>query len=158
MPIAPLKLDWLTKAFDRLTVTELYDAMHLRLAVFVVEQQCWYQDADGLDQNCLHLLGRLPSGRLVCYLRIVPPGHKYAEPSIGRVVVDKNFRGSGIGTVLMTRGIEITVDKYPAIGIRIAAQKYLERFYRRFGFTSTGNDYLEDGIPHVEMYRPKSSQ
>ena len=154
MPIAPLTLEWLTKAFDRLTVNELYDALQLRLAVFVVEQQCCYQDADGLDQQCFHLFGRLPSGRLVCYLRIVPPGHKYAEPSIGRVAVDKDFRGRGIGRSLMTRGIEITGDTYPTVGIRLAAQKYVERFYRSLGFTSTGDDYLEDGIPHVEMYRP----
>jgi ElaA protein len=158
MPNAPLKLEWLTKAFDRLTVNELYDVMQLRLAVFVVEQQCWYQDADGLDQRCFHLMGKVPSGQLACYLRIVPPGHKYAEPSIGRVVVGKNFRGNGIGRSLMTRGIEITSEKYPAAGIRLAAQKYLERFYASLGFAIAGDDYLEDGIPHVEMYRQKSSR
>lgn len=156
MAIDPLKLEWLTKSFDRLTVNELYDVMQLRLAVFVVEQQCWYQDADGLDPSCFHLLGRLRSGQLGGYLRIVPPGHKYAEPSIGRVVVDKNFRGYGIGRLLMTRGIEITDDKYPAAGIRLSAQKYLERFYQSLGFDSTGHEYLDDGIPHVEMYRDKS--
>ena len=157
MAIDPLKLEWLTKSFDRLTVNDLYDVMQLRLAVFVVEQQCWYQDADGLDASCVHLLGRLPSGELACYLRIVPPGLKYAEPSIGRVVVNSHFRGSGIGRALMTRGIEITEATYPTFGIRLSAQKYLERFYQSLGFISEGDDYLDDGIPHVEMYRAKSS-
>lgn len=156
MAIDPLKLEWLTKSFDRLTVNELYDVMQLRLAVFVVEQQCWYQDADGLDQSCLHVMGRVSSGQLACYLRIVPPDGKYDEPSIGRVVVGNSFRGNGIGRLLMTRGIEITDDKYPAAGIRLSAQKYLERFYQSLGFASTGHEYLDDGIPHVEMYRAKS--
>jgi ElaA protein len=158
MPIDPLKLEWLTKAFDRLTVNELYDVMQLRSGVFVVEQQCCYQDADGVDKSCVHLLGRLPSGQLACCLRIVPPGHKYAEASIGRVVVSSDCRGYGIGRSLMTRGIQITEDEYPALGIRLAAQKYLERFYQSLGFTKTSDDYLEDGIPHLEMYRPISSQ
>jgi ElaA protein len=133
MAIAPLTLEWQSKAFDRLTVNELYDVMRLRMAVFVVEQQCCYQDADSLDP---------------------PPGLRYAEPSIGRVVVDSHFRGSGIGRSLMTRGIEITSATYPTLGIRLSAQKYLDRFYRSFGFSTEGDDYLEDGIPHVEMYRP----
>ena len=158
MPIAPFTLEWQSKAFDRLTVNELYEVMRLRMAVFVVEQQCWYQDADGLDASCVHLLGRLPSGELACYLRIVPPGLRYAEPSIGRVVVDSHFRGSGIGRALMIRGIEITEATYPAFGIRLSAQKYLERFYQSLGFISEGDDYLDDGIPHVEMYRAKSSR
>lgn len=158
MPVAPFTLEWQSKAFDRLTVNELYDVMRLRMAVFVVEQQCCYQDADGLDPSCVHLLGRRPSGQLACYLRIVPPGRRYAEASIGRVVVDSRVRGSGIGRALMTRGIELTDDKYPSVGIRLSAQKYLERFYQSFGFASAGDDYVEDGIPHVEMYRVKSSR
>ena len=158
MPIAPFILEWQSNAFDRLTLNELYEVMRLRMAVFVVEQHCCYQDADGLDASCVHLLGRLPSGELACYLRIVPPGLKYAEPSIGRVVVDSHFRGSGMGRALMTRGIEITEAAYPTFGIRLSAQKYLERFYTSLGFISEGDDYLDDGIPHVEMYRAKSSR
>ena len=158
MPIAPFTLEWQSKAFDRLTVNELYDVMRLRMAVFIVEQQCCYQDADGLDPSCVHLLGRLSSGPLACYLRIAPPGLKYAEPSIGRVVVDSHFRGSGMGRALMTRGIEITEATYPTFGIRVSAQKYHERFYQSLGFISEGDDYLDDGIPHVEMYRAKSSR
>jgi ElaA protein len=155
MPTSPFTLEWQSKAFDRLTVIELYDVMRLRMAVFVVEQHCCYQDADGLDPSCVHLLGRLPSGQLACYLRIVPPGLRYAEPSIGRVVVDGDIRGSGIGRALMARGIELTDETYPTGDIRLSAQKYLERFYQSFGFITKGDDYLDDGIPHVEMYRAK---
>ena len=150
---SPLNIAWVTKTFERLTAGELYDAMQLRQAIFVVEQQCCYQDADGLDKFSVHVSGTLPSGQLVCYLRIVPPGRKYPEPSIGRVVVDQTVRGRGIGTLLMTRGIEIVEREYPTLGIRLSAQKHLERFYSTLGFHPTGGDYLEDAIPHVAMYR-----
>lgn len=152
---SPLTVEWLAKPFDQLTVDELYDVLQLRQSVFVVEQKCWYLDADGLDKQSFHLLGRLPSGQLACYLRIVPPGHRFNEPSIGRVVVDDSLRRRRIGTSLMTRGIELAEERYPAVGIFLSAQKYLEHFYRSFGFTSTGHEYLEDGIPHVDMYRTK---
>jgi ElaA protein len=148
-----MNVEWIVKAFGRLTPDELYDVMQLRQAVFVVEQQCCYQDADGLDKRSLHVLGTLPSGQLACCLRIVPPRLTYPEPAIGRVVVDKTLRRRGVGTSLMRRGIEVTGHEYPALGIRLAAQKYLERFYSSFGFCSAGDDYLEDGIPHVPMYR-----
>jgi ElaA protein len=150
-----LTVEWITKSFDRLTVDELYDVLQLRQAVFVVEQKCWYLDADGADKHSLHLLGRLPSGQLACCLRIVPPGQRFNEPSIGRVVVDSSLRRHRIGTSLMTRGIELVEESYPAFGIFLSAQKYLEHFYRGFGFTSTGHEYLEDGIPHVDMYRAR---
>jgi ElaA protein len=155
MTTAPSIVEWTTKSFDQLTVDELYEVLQLRQAVFVVEQQCWYLDADGVDRQSLHLLGRLPSGQLACYLRIVPPGHKFNGPSIGRVVVDNSVRRHRIGTSLMTRGIELVEERYPTFGIALSAQKYLEHFYRSFGFTSTGHEYLEDGIPHVDMYRPR---
>ena len=158
MTTTHLTVEWVTKRFDQLTVDELYDVMQLRQAVFVVEQKCWYLDADGVDKHCLHLLGRLPAGQLACYLRIVPPGHRFNEPSIGRVVVDTSLRRQGIGTSLMKRGVELVEDRYPAAGICLSAQKYLEDFYRSFGFTSTGHDYLEDGIPHVDMHRAKLSR
>ena len=155
MTTTPTVVEWVTKAFDQLTVDELYDAMQLRQAVFVVEQKCWYLDADGLDKSSVHLLGRMSSRQLACYLRIVPPGHRFNEPSIGRVVVDNSFRRNRIGTSLMTRGIELVEERYPTSGICLSAQKYLEDCYRSFGFASTGHEYLEDGIPHVDMYRAK---
>jgi ElaA protein len=155
MTSTPLTVEWVTKAFDQLTVDELYDAMQLRQAVFVVEQKCWYLDADGLDKSSVHLLGRLSSSQLACYLRIVPPGLRFAEPSIGRVVVDNGLRRHRIGTSLMMRGIELVEEHHPTSGICLSAQKYLEDFYRSFGFASTGHEYLEDGIPHVDMYRAK---
>ena len=158
MSATPLNVTFSTKPFDELTVHELYDLLRLRQAVFVVEQQCAYQDADGLDGVSLHLLGKHPSGQLAGCLRIVPPGARFAEPSIGRVVVDPSMRRHGIGTALMTRGIEIASDTYPTFGIRLSAQKYLEDFYGSFGFVRTGADYLEDGIPHVDMFRPTSQR
>jgi len=154
MTTAQLPIEWTTKAFEQLTAGELYDVMQLRQAVFVVEQKCWYLDADGVDKHSLHLSGRLPSGQLACYLRVVPPGHRFNEPSIGRVVVDSSLRRHRIGTLLMTRGVELVEERYPACAIFLSAQKYLEHFYRSFGFTSTGHEYLEDGIPHVDMRRP----
>jgi ElaA protein len=155
MTTGPLTVEWITKTFDQLTVDELYDVLQLRQAVFVVEQKCWYLDADGVDKHSLHLLGRLHSGQLACYLRIVPPGHRFNEPSIGRVVVDHSLRRHRIGTSLMTCGIALVENSYPAFGIFLSAQKYLEDFYGSFGFTGTGHEYLEDGIPHVDMYRAK---
>ena len=157
MNSTPSNIALIAKPFAELTGLEVHDVLRLRQAVFVVEQQCPYQDADDLDPISLHLLARHSSGQLAGSLRIVPPGARFAEPSIGRVVVDHSVRRHGIGTALMTRGIEVTSHTYPTMGIRIAAQKYLEDFYRSFGFASTGIEYLEDGIPHVEMLRRGSA-
>jgi len=156
MSATPLDIALIEKPFDELTVHELYDVLRLRQAVFVVEQRCPYQDLDGLDPISLHLLARHSSGQLAGCLRIVPPGAKFAEPSIGRVVVDPGRRRHGIGAALMARGIELAGEMYPTLGIRLSAQKYLEDFYRSFGFARAGADYLEDGIPHVDMLRSTS--
>jgi ElaA protein len=157
MNATPSNITLSGKPFAELTVLEVYDVLRLRQAVFVVEQQCPYQDADGLDPISLHLLARHSSGQLAGCLRIVPPGARFPEPSIGRVVVEQTMRRHGIGTAVMTRGIEMANDSYPTLGIRISAQTYLEDFYRSFGFASVGIEYLEDGIPHVEMLRRASA-
>jgi len=146
-------LTWEWLPYGALTRDQLYDLISLREEVFVVEQNCPYQDADGRDRHAWHLLGRDGQGRLLAYLRVVEPGHKYAEPSIGRVVTSPRERRTGFGRALMREGIRRTEAFYPGRGIRISAQQRLEGFYRGFGFRTVSEVYDEDGIPHVEMLR-----
>ena len=121
-----------------------------RVAVFVVEQNCPYQDLDGLDGDAEHLIAW--SGTQVAgYLRVLAPGTLFDDPSIGRIITTKPFRGSGLGRDLVAKGLERTRQRYPGKPVRISAQKYLEKFYRDFGFVAVSEPYLEDGIPHVEM-------
>jgi ElaA protein len=142
-------MDWTWQRFEGLGVDNLYDALQLRSRVFVLEQGP-YLDADGLDRQSWHLLGRDITGTLVSYLRIVDPGVKFDEPSIGRVVTSPETRGGGSGRALMTEGCE---RLWPGRGIRISAQAHLERFYGSLGFVRVGPNYGEDNIPHVEMLR-----
>jgi ElaA protein len=138
--------------FAQLGLDGMYDALALRSRVFILEQGP-YQDVDGLDRDSWHLLGRGAQGEALAYLRVVDPGLKYDEPSIGRVVVDKSMRGSGLGRVLMEEGIRRCVAAWPGRGIRISAQAHLARFYGSLGFVVQGDPYDEDGIPHVQMWR-----
>lgn len=144
---------WKWRAFADLTGEELYRILALRQRVFVVEQECAYQDADGLDPHALHLLGCDPGGELVAYLRVVAPGHRYAEPSIGRVVTSPGIRRQGAGRALFAEGLRRAEETYPGSALRLSAQAYLEPFYASFGFSRVGEPYDEDGIPHVEMVR-----
>ena len=138
--------------FDQLTLTELYAVLALRQEVFVVEQNCPYQDCDGKDQPAWHLLGRDETGALVCYTRLLPAGVAYPDyPSIGRVVSAPVARGTGAGRVLLARSIEQCYVLFGPRAIKIGAQTYLLKFYEDFGFRSTGEEYLEDGIPHTKM-------
>ncbi len=146
-------MDVLCKPFDGLTVHELYALMVLRQRVFVVEQTCAYLDADGHDQVAHHLW-LSDHGACVGALRILPPGEKYAEPAIGRVVTAPEVRRTGIGRVLMRHGIDAVARLFGATTIRLSAQTYLERFYGELGFARVSADYEEDGIPHCEMLRP----
>jgi len=146
-------VNWTWHRFPDLGVEHLYDALALRCRVFVLEQGP-YQDPDGIDQDCWHLLGRDHSGVLQAYLRVVDPGVKYDEPSIGRVITAPEVRGTGLGQRLMHEGVARTVATWPGRGIRISAQARLERFYNGFGFQRTAPDHIEDGIPHVLMLRP----
>ena len=139
-----------SKSFDELTVHELYDIISLREQIFVVEQNCVYLDADGLDKYAIHVIGR-ENNSLVTYCRVLPPGCVYAEPAIGRVVVKKEYRGLTIGKELMRFAIHLSHSLYPQHSIRISAQEYLLRFYSSLGFESVSEVYLEDGIPHIEM-------
>lgn len=146
-------LAWTWRRFADLGVDNLYDALALRSSVFVIEQGCPYQDPDGVDPQCWHLLGRDAAGTLLAYLRVVDPGVKYDEPSIGRVINALATRGTGLGRLLMREGLARCLEVWPASGIRISAQARLARFYGEFGFVGVGETYLEDNIPHLEMLK-----
>ena len=143
--------DWLP--FDRLSGREVHDVLQLRSRVFVVEQNCVFLEVDGLDLKSWHVLGRDESGVLVATARLVPPGLKYEEPAIGRVVTAPEVRRSGAGRALMVSSIAQTQRLWPGQTIRLGAQRYLEKFYGSFGFVPVGEPYDEDGIAHIEMLR-----
>lgn len=149
-------IEWRVKAFDALTPAELYEILRLRIEVFVVEQQCIFQDLDNKDPYCEHLMGWIGQ-QLVAITRLVPPGVSYTEPSIGRVATSPAARGLGLGRSLMNRSIDLMIERYGNQPLRIGAQLYLKAFYESLGFVPSGEVYLEDGIPHVEMLRPGSS-
>ena len=144
-----MKINWYIKKFNELSTAEFHDIIQLRLAVFVVEQDCVYQDLDGKDRTALHIIGRNEEDAIVATARILHENSK--KVIIGRVVVEKNFRKYGLGKELMKQSISDIIRLYGNIQINIAAQKYLLNFYSSLGFVSSGKEYLEDGIPHVEM-------
>ncbi|WP_417871223.1 GNAT family N-acetyltransferase [Winogradskyella sp.] len=143
-------LDIQTKTFNQLNTTELYDLLQLRSEVFVVEQDCVYQDIDGKDNKALHILG-YNDDKLVSYTRIFKAGDYFEEASIGRVVVKENQRQYGFGYDIMKASIEAINRHYKTSEIRISAQTYLIKFYNNLGFKAVGEEYLEDGIPHIAM-------
>jgi len=147
-----MQIQWLLKKFDALTPYQLYAILQLRNEVFVVEQNCVFQDADDKDQNSYHLMG-FDNDKLVAYTRLVPPGEIYQEPSVGRVVTSPTVRKSGAGKELMKQSI---VEVYNLFGIRpikIGAQLYLKKFYELLGFKQISEVYLEDGIEHIYMIK-----
>ena len=148
-----MNIQWQCLRFEELSNVQLYAILQARSAVFVVEQNCPYLDTDGADLSCQHLCAWTDDGKLAAYLRIVPPGVKYPEASLGRVITSDFARGTGIGKQLLTRGVEQCLALYPTSAIRIGAQQYLEKFYQSFGFVTVSDMYLEDDIPHVEMLR-----
>ena len=143
---------WTFTPFASLTLVQLYSILAARSAVFVVEQNCPYQDMDGVDEHCMHLVA-WQEKEVAAYLRIVPPGIKFPEPSIGRVITAPMFRGAGLGRELMRRGVEQLDELYRRQPSRIGAQAHLQKFYAEFGYVTSSDIYLEDGIPHVEMMR-----
>jgi ElaA protein len=145
-------LSWTWQRFPDLGVDNLYDLLALRCRVFILEQGP-YLDPDGIDRHSWHLLGRDQAGEARACLRIVDPGIKYAEPSMGRVVLDKALRGSGLADMLVAEGLARAEREWPGRGNRISAQAHLQRFYGRHGFQSVGDEYLDDNIPHIEMWR-----
>lgn len=147
-----IELSWRCKHFDKLTPLELYAAIRLRNEVFVVEQQCVFQDADDKDIDCYHLLGWI-GDKLAAYSRIVPPGVSYSQASIGRIVTSPLFRRSGAGRALMEESIKQCYHLFGEGSIKIGAQLYLRNFYESFGFEQVGDVYDEDGIPHIHMVK-----
>lgn len=149
-----MELKWTFKSFTELTAAELYAVMQLRNEVFVVEQNCVYQDADGKDQQSWHLMG-WHHEELVAYTRIIPPGVSYTEASIGRVVSSPKYRRHGVGIKLMKESIFRVFSQFGCTKVKIGAQVYLTKFYQSFGFIQSSDEYLEDGIPHIEMILDK---
>ncbi len=148
----PSNLTWTWQRFADLGVDGVYDMLALRCRVFILEQGA-YLDPDGYDRQSGHWLGRDDTGELRAYLRVVDPGQKYAEPSLGRVVLDKVLRGTGVADVLVAGGIKRCQAVWPGQGIRISAQAHLQGFYGRHGFVAVGDAYLEDNIAHIQMLR-----
>lgn len=140
------------KNFEDLTLNELYDLMALRSAVFVVEQDCVYQDLDYKDQKAIHVLG-YENKLLVAYTRLFGLGDYFKNASIGRVIVTPAFRSKQLGHTIMKASILALQERYDMHQIEISAQSYLERFYETHGFKAEGAEYLEDGIPHKKMIK-----
>ncbi len=144
-----------SKTFQELTTQELYQILALRAEVFVVEQNCPYQDVDGKDLNSLHVLGYLDK-QLVAYARVLAQGISYKEyASIGRVVTAPSVRGKNHGGVLIDFSINVCNKNFPGQAVKISAQAHLEKFYNQHGFKATGESYLEDDIPHIGMLLKK---
>jgi ElaA protein len=145
-----MQLNWILKKFEELTPSELYKIMQLRNEVFVVEQNCVYQDADDKDQASLHFCG-WDGDKLIAYTRIIPQGISYTEASIGRVVTSPAYRNTGVGRQLMEESIDRAFSQFNCMQIKIGAQVYLTKFYQSLGFVQSSEEYLEDNIPHIEM-------
>lgn len=145
-------LDVQIKTFDELSIRELYALLQLRSEVFVVEQDCVYQDIDDKDSKAVHVLG-FEEGKLVAYTRCFAPGIYFDEAAIGRVVVKENARGRAYGHEVLQASIRVIEERYDSKKIKLSAQVYLTAFYESHGFRQIGEGYLEDGIPHIAMVK-----
>jgi ElaA protein len=145
-----MKLEWKIKTFNELSNYELYDLLRLRSQIFVVEQNCVFLDMDSKDDFALHLIGTL-DGKILAYARLFNAGDYYENASIGRVVIDENYRDKKWGNDLMTQAIAGISSYFNQTKITIGAQLYLQKFYEKHGFVVTSEVYLEDDINHVEM-------
>ena len=148
-------MNTVVKTYKELTRAELYTLLRLRSEVFVVEQDCVYQDIDDKDQKALHILG-WEGDQLAAYTRCFGPGDYFEYPAIGRVVVRETFRGKGLAKQIMQASITAVEERYGELPIKLSAQTYLLQFYRDLGFETVGEEYLEDGIPHMAMIRPSA--
>lgn len=142
----------ITKTFSELSTLQLYAILQLRSEVFVVEQDCVYQDIDDKDQKALHVIG-IKNDKVVAYTRIFKPGDYFTEASIGRVVVAKSERSFGYGYQIMEDSIRTIKNIFNQTAIKVSAQLYLNKFYSSLGFQQAGDTYLEDGIPHIAMIK-----
>jgi len=150
-------VSWEWRSFSQLTIDDLYCLLRLRQQVFVVEQNCPYLDADGLDQEASHLLCRQSTRegtKLVGYLRIIAAGSRFRSPAIGRLVIDSSIRGKGLARRMMEEALRHVRELYPGQPVAISAQQYLEKFYNSLGFITTSPPYDEDGISHIDMLLP----
>lgn len=147
-----MDLRWHYKQFDELTPAELYAILKLRIEVFMLEQNCLYNECDGKDRHCSFLWCTI-GDRTVASARIVPPGISYREPSIGRVVSHPEFRHLKLGYQLMRHSLEIIENHFGTNIVKISAQSYLKDFYGKFNFEQVSEEYLEDGLPHLEMLK-----
>ena len=145
-----MSIQFKIKPFNALSVQELYESLKLRADVFVVEQNCVYPDVDGKDNKALHLLGTF-DGKVVAYARLFAPGYYFDNASIGRVVIDPDYRDRKWGHNLMQAAIAGIEEHYNTTAITISAQLYLKKFYESHGFVQEGEGYLEDDIPHIRM-------
>jgi ElaA protein len=145
-------MEFQIKCFNELSIHELYELLKLRAEVFVVEQNCVYQDVDGKDEKAIHVLGYF-EGNLAAYTRIFDKGHYFDEASIGRVVTAPKYRSMKFGHDLMQVSIDAVEENFKERAITISAQEYLKKFYESHGFVQTSEMYLEDDIPHIQMKR-----
>lgn len=146
-------MNWFLRTFDELSLRQLYQLLKLRQDVFVVEQNCPYLDADGDDEQAEHLFARSESGQMVAYARLYKATEQQPYSRIGRVLTAHEVRRSGLGKELMQRAIDYLEQRTEKAPIRVGAQVYLLQFYKDFGFKPIGEEYLEDGIPHIDMER-----
>lgn len=138
------------KSYDELSKAELYEVLRARTAVFVVEQECAYQEVDNKDQKAIHVMGT-ENGQLVAYARMFKAGDYAPEASIGRVLVVKSHRNMGLAREIMKASLEAVKTRFKTNTVMVSAQRYLEKFYKELDFRVTGDPYLEDGIPHIKM-------
>ena len=146
-----MKFEHQVKSFQELSLEEFHDIIALRIQIFIIEQNCPYQEVDGKDKLAHHLFFKNEIDEIIAVTRILPQGISYTEVAIGRVVVHEDYRGTGLGNQLMADSMNFVRDKYGEVPVRLSAQKHLENYYGNHGFKSTGKEYLEDGIPHLEM-------
>jgi ElaA protein len=143
-------MEWSIKTYDELTKDELYEILKKRIDVFVVEQNCPYDEIDNRDKDSYHIFFKKDKD-IIAYLRVLEPGISFEDVSIGRVLVDKNQRGNGLAIEMMDKANDFIINNLRYDIIRISAQEYLISFYENLGFKKVSNVYLEDDIPHVEM-------
>lgn len=148
-----MNIEWQWCRLADLSIEQVYAVLAAREAVFVVEQTCPYQELDGKDLEADHLVG-WSDGEVAAYLRVLGPGVRFVEPSIGRVLTTRAFRGTGLGRTMMQLALKRIDERFAHPPVRISAQFHLQPFYSSLGFRTDSEQYLEDGIPHVEMLRP----
>ena len=148
-----MEVNWTFKTYDELSKLELYQILHLRHEVFVIEQRCYYQDLDFNDMKSIHLMGRV-GDEIVAYTRVFPLGTLFDNYlSFGRVLVTQPFRKKGVGHLLLKEILRLSNERWRGVPIKISAQTYLVSFYESYGFSCEGEEYMDAGIPHINMTR-----